>query len=395
MEQPPLTAAPAAPAPAAAVAPATPALSPMSELSLNHLGKDITLVGKLTNKIPATSDRAPHRWYVTDDKGVALVVMFPNVYGQLTTPDVTFPIGAVLQVKGTIKEFRGVLQVVPNSGSGVTIAPAGSPMGVLGLVPVPAVPAAPGVPGAPQAALPTAPAAIAIPADALAPNQVTQAMVKQTVRVAGKVKSFRAAWNERAPSIITIEGGGATLDVVYWKQVDEALGAKKAQVTAVGAMLVVKGEINEFRDNLQLQVANPEDIALLSVPAPAAPAAPAAADPAMPAAPAAPPAPAAADMPTGVESRTPSQITKADVGKTFVVSGTVQAVRLPRNETTPTRITLVDSQGAITVVYWSDSDAAFSGSGAAREGMPWSVLGKVSEYREDLQLRAERPVPLR
>jgi hypothetical protein len=112
---------------------------------------------------------------------------------------------------------------------------------------------------------------------------ITAAQKGQTVTVRGTVLSARKPRTDTAPYVIKLQGtDGGTLDMVFWKDTADQL--KPAQQVNVGDQVQATGEVNEYRESLQLKLASPEslktqksDPAIFTAPAaaPGAPAAPA------------------------------------------------------------------------------------------------------------------------
>ncbi len=374
-------------APAAVPAPAeTP--QPLSALTGDSLGRTVTLVGTITNKIAPSSPtgRAPYRWYVTDGQGVALLILFPDTFAGLTNPDEMFPVGGLVKAKGEVTDYRGQLQVVPDNAGDVKKPEDGSPVGVWGLGEKPGAPA----PGA-SAVLATPTPPKEMPGDSLLPGQVNRNQLDTTVKVAGQVTSFRASWSERAPNILTLSGGEGSVDVVYWREVEQGLGDRMAAVTRLGNYVRAEGTLSEFRNNLQLRVEDAGKLEVLAgVSAPSAMKETAMEGTAVEPAVASPTPPG--PMVPGLKVSKPSEITKADLGRVVVVSGQVQSIRSSTSERAPTRVYLTDDSTSLPVVYWADLAEKFSGDFAPKVGQPWKVYGTVSEYRDELQIRAIAPV---
>ncbi len=468
------------------------ATQPFSSLTAAAADQEITLRGRISTKLPATSDTAPERWYVTDGQGAILVTLDPELLAKLPGAATNFPVGAEVRITGKVSLYRGALQVLPLSAEAIQIAPAGEPLGL-----------------ETAAAQTTAAPPPALPPGALLPAAVTAAQVGQTLTVGAPVDEYRAKWKETAPTIFYLKGGEKRLEVVFWDDVLAALGERLAPMTQPGAWILVKGELGEFNGRLQLKVARAEDLALLTgatppaQPGPASPAqapAAAAAGPAPvvdtitrdllgctvtvegetldthlstgeniptalnlqlrggrarvvfwpeisqalgprqaellapggriratgevtefrnelqikvrraediqragagPGASAAPGAPAAPGMApaaapsappaAGIEVLAPSAITRLKLGKAVRTHGKVQKFTPSRAPNVPNRVILSDGSGSIQVVYWPDAAAVFSGANAPAEGAMWGAEGEVSEYRNELQLRATAP----
>ncbi len=97
----------------------------------------------------------------------------------------------------------------------------------------------------------------------LRPDQVNRTLLRRRVAVTGHVTHYRASWASRAPNILTLGYGGKTVDVVYWDDVDRALGERKADLTRLGSWVRATGDIEDYRGNLQIRVIHSNDLRIV------------------------------------------------------------------------------------------------------------------------------------
>ncbi len=74
--------------------------------------------------------------------------------------------------------------------------------------------------------------------------------VGKVVSVRGAVTDFKASWNDRAPNIIYLKEGDATLEVVFWN-VD---GMSMPNFSQPGTPVFATGKVEVYRGRLQLRV---------------------------------------------------------------------------------------------------------------------------------------------
>jgi len=366
-------------------------------------GKSVTLVGRVASMSPPESESAPHKWYVTDDKGVVLVVVFDNLFQAIQQGMEPIAAGNTVLVRGKVSVQRGILQVAPASASDVQQAPANSPMGVWRTNQFganasssamssasAAKPAA--VAAAPAAVVAVAPApagaaASAPAAGALTVSQLNASKVGQSITVQGRVSKFRAKWNEKSPSILYLDEGGASVEVVFWDDVTAGLGARLAGVTQTGADVCATGELKDYRGRMQLQVSDAANLRLAGEAA----AAPASASvPAISSA-AAAPAQSSTQAGSGAGAGQP-QLSHAQAGQVVTVEGNVTQIWLSANSRKPWGIVLNGPRGTANVAFTPEAaGASEQGSWLAiQPGTPVRAKGIVAESQGPLEVQVAR-----
>jgi len=198
----------------------------------------------------------------------------------------------------------------------------------------------------------------------LSPAQVTVDRLRQRVTVVGELIRFRASWATRAPNILTLGKDGVTVDAVYWDAVDVSLGERINDLTTVGAVVQVAGDLEEYKGSLQIRVGDAADLVLVSKKPESLP----------------------------PETRLPSQISDQDQGREVLLKGTVDSLVPSSQENVPTRVVVSDPNGgSITVVFWNDPFGNRIGAQPPRIGKDWEVPGKVQLNHGELQIRAIQP----
>ncbi|MDX2177425.1 MAG: hypothetical protein SF028_13245 [Candidatus Sumerlaeia bacterium] len=214
-------------------------------LTRDMMGKQLAITGTIAKYEASTGDRVPFRLTLVDrETDPVMVVYWPDVAPRIHGTEGKEPeVGLQVSVRGALSDYRGVMQVRvanPNNLRIQGLTAAGEDEG--------------------GAKLKTALKALATGGDKLT---VSEALAKEPgsgmVTVFGEVESFRAAWNDRAPNIITVTDGEASLDVVYFSNEIESM---PEELTKPGAMIRAKGVRSDFQGKKQLRVRNAEAVAM-------------------------------------------------------------------------------------------------------------------------------------
>jgi DNA/RNA endonuclease YhcR with UshA esterase domain len=168
-----------------------------------------------------------------DETGVVTLLLWQDLYDALPGRERLVP-GAVLEVQGKVAQYQGNLEIIPQSPSDLVIA---------GLV--------------------------ALPMEKRTIDQITAVDVGQRLEISGRVvdaipfsKGLR----------YTLDDGTGTLTLLIWQNLHEKL--PDASFLAVGADLLVRGEIVEYQRELEVVPQMPADVRVIA-PAVAAATAPA------------------------------------------------------------------------------------------------------------------------
>jgi DNA/RNA endonuclease YhcR with UshA esterase domain len=205
-----------------------------------------------------------------------------------------------------------------------------------------------------------------LPEGVLTPSQVNKDMIGKVVTVQGLVVKYEPTWNEHYPNSMYIrDTTGNTLHVVYWKQIGEAMGPERTPKP--GQLLRVKGQVNEFRGEINLKITTPEDIV---------------------------------DVGSDVQEKIPAMplnsITKDNLNQAVKIQGQVVNIRLSWKPTAPDIITISDGGDAtVSVVYWADVKDRLQPQDLPEVGKIILVEGWVDVYRDLIQVKVDNPYKLK
>lgn len=208
------------------------------------LGEDVTIVGKIAHFVPSSDARTPHRMILVERETDPLVVVYwpdisERVHGNIGMPQKH----QMVSVQGMVSEYREQLQLRvtnPNKLRLQGVEPTDEPW-------------APPVRATSTNGYPTIHDVLQ-----LGPSNEPKTIVAKTV-------SFREAWNERAPNILTVEDGADSLDVVFYP---DAIAELPAAYREAGAELRITGTLSEYRGNMQFRLRGSKDLSLASDPDP-------------------------------------------------------------------------------------------------------------------------------
>lgn len=319
------------------------------------INQTITVQGMVREYVAPRSDTAPHSIYIQDmGGGTAQIVYWSQVADDLgMTPSA----GMTLRIKGEVSKYRENLQLKVYNAVDITDSTGKG----FAFIMAPAQPTPPP------------------PAGVLEPGRITSSMNKQSVTVQGMVKTYKASGNERAPSTIILhDSAGNSIDIVYWNLVSDVLGWTPSK----GQALRIKGEVGEYRGNLQIKVRNASDIIdVMKAPV------------------STPLAPRKPKMVPGVVRKTTiqgipvelnlSQIKADNLGNLVKVRGKVVDIKPSWKETAPTTVTISDGVSQVDIVYWKDLDDQLPSDKKPEVGARCVAIGKLSEFRGKMQVKVE------
>ena len=216
---------------------------------------------------------------------------------------------------------------------------------------------------------------------------ITKALTNQHITVQATISNIRLPTSERAPDIVTLSEGGASVSLVYWSNFQTQLASK----VGTGNVIRANVTVTTYRDQLQLKIPNADAVQLVSgtatspVPAPAAPAAPPVTPPAVapPTTPIAPPTPTATTI---------GKIKGDWADRVVVISGTISGSdKIDKGQ----RLSVQDATGEIQVVL---GEKALTGLAVTelQPGRALTVTGpvKISEGKPVLIPEAPGAVKL-
>lgn len=206
-----------------------------------ELNTRVTITGKVTSFNASRSERAPNKLVVKDATGEISVAIWPDVMGEIAEASRPKK-DADVTISGVVREFQGTKEVHVRESQDVKLA-GGASAGT----------------AAAAAASAAHAAAVAAPAQAPAASggdtaigTITEAQKGNVVTIAGEVMSVREPNNDRAPYVVKVRDASGTVDVVYWK--DTADKMTEPQKPTRGAMVRVKGKVDDFRGTIQIRV---------------------------------------------------------------------------------------------------------------------------------------------
>jgi len=215
-------------------------------------------------------------------------------------------------------------------------------------------------------------------------STVTSAQIGQTVTIEGSVVDFIESRAERTPhQMVLAKNGEQSVMVIYWQDLSAALHGDKG-APKPGTRVSAKGQLSDYRGNIQLRVRTADQIRIEGYAAVAsgAPAAPAPRPPA---------APAAEAVPKPGED---GYFTAADLprmgplkGGMLSLRGQTTGFRASWSETAPNVIEVAEGPNKIEVVYWTTPGE--TAPDFSKPGTPIYATGTFQEYRERLQLKVD------
>lgn len=138
----------------------------------------------------------------------------------------------------------------------------------------------------------------------------------------------------------------------------------------VGEFIRVRGVVGEFKGELQVTIAAPDDMTVVdqaSIPA---------------------------DAPRTAAERGTPVVAVASVADNLARRVSVEAelieVKPPQNERAPTTLVVADDSGKVDIVYWEDVSDYIDPT-LLTPGAPIVIEGQAQKYRERLQLRVDSP----
>lgn len=231
-------------APAVAAAPAAPfeafpgAVAP-DAVTAAMLDQQVAVSGKIVSVRPSSGERVPTTLVLKESPAPAVSIVYwpdmgPAIEGGKGAPKP----GTMVSARGKLGQYREALQVKPGSPADIRI------QGVGAVATTPSAPAAPGDVSA--SALPGV-----IKASAVLEN------TGKAVVLVGTVDGVRDAWNERAPSILTLRDASGTAEVVFWT---DTRAKMDAELLKPGTPVVIGGSAGSYRERPQVQLAAPDAI---------------------------------------------------------------------------------------------------------------------------------------
>jgi DNA/RNA endonuclease YhcR with UshA esterase domain len=226
----------------------------ISEIGRDKIGQSVTIAGKIDAISYSSGLTNPYSFAINDGSGTIRLIVWPQIYKGIENA-ASLKEGTMVKASGTVREYQGELQLhLASPGSITALAsppgPVAKPQGRDQQT---------GSEGT-QSSLPTETAAAVTQEIPVVPcRAVTREMLGKRVCVRGNVVSFMPSWKATAPNTITIKDDTGATDAVYWQNTRAKL-PEKLQNPQPGLRLEIKGEVNEYRGNMQLRVTSSTDI---------------------------------------------------------------------------------------------------------------------------------------
>ncbi|MDZ4197876.1 MAG: hypothetical protein U1E27_01170, partial [Kiritimatiellia bacterium] len=331
----------------------------LGSLRPQDVGASIFVEARLLSvTAPRPESRAPWRMRLRDDSGEMDAVMFGDAHQELVRPESLAP-GARLRGRAKVGEYRGALQLVFGGDIELDIpetpvAPVAEPVApVESITPSTRTPAV-----APTQSAPAPAETVLTPI-----ATVTAEMKGREVCISGQVAEIRAPGEgTRAPWRMEIEEGEARVLVVFWTAVAEAMAG---QIPVVGDRVQVTGQVDLYRETLQVAVRKPDGIRKLPPPEAVRPAA----DP---------------------ETPTPMGLADLDLtmtGRLVRVKGRLGASRELR---AGIAYPLTEGEATIQLILWNRF-VPEANRATLREGLRVEATGRVKAYQDHLEIVPASP----
>ncbi|HOE64551.1 MAG TPA: OB-fold nucleic acid binding domain-containing protein [Candidatus Sumerlaeota bacterium] len=343
------------------------AITPINMVTQKNIGQTVTVGGKIVSIQSPRTDTTPYSVYLTDDTETIRIVFWKETYNQIAIKEQLKP-GTKIRVTGQVKDFKGNINLNVYNAADVQLfdAPISAPSVQQ---PMTAPPLASGV---------------------LTPSQVNSSLLERTITVQGLVKEYKAPQTERAPHTIILTDNTGSIDVVFWSDVAAGLGSEK--MPAIGQTLKISGQVNEFRNKMQIKVSKASDIipinenAIQSAPSPTTAASSAAPSIAQPEA-----RPVEEEPSDLSDTLAPSRITDSLLGKIVKVRGKIVDIKPSWKDTAPTTVLISDGIKDVAYVYWPDLGAQLTEAQKPVIGNAVQVEGEVTEFRGKMQIKVTAP----
>jgi DNA/RNA endonuclease YhcR with UshA esterase domain len=332
----------------------------LGELGSDDVGQQVKVEGVLHS---LTSFSAGVKGMLDDGTGTVTLLLWQEVYDGLPDPAYLVP-GAILQVQGTVGEYRGELQIMPRTPADVVVA---------GMV--------------------------ELPVEELAIGQLTGDDVGQVVHLAGQITEVLPFSKGMQ---VTLDDGTGTITLLLWQNLHERLSTPDLLVE--GAYLSARGKIAEYQGMLEIVPQIPADVevalfAEMAVDTPSPDSPPVTVSVEVPEVPSESPAIITATLAAPTEqpmrivtpSPTPSPEVRAigaissdDVGMLLAIGQAGIADRSFFSK--GVKYTLTDGTGNIILLLWQNVVEEVPARYDLVPGNRVEVVGEIAEYEGDLEI---------
>ncbi|MCB2157010.1 hypothetical protein KQI84_19195 [bacterium] len=219
------------------------------DLTEDMIGKEVTMTGKIIKVYASRHDRMPNALRMLEEPREIGIVYYPDIAPEVERGlGVAMP-GQMVTARGTVGTYKDQLQVRVTQPSDIILQGSGRTLDSVKNELVEGVSA-----DMVQAFR----AAESLPQ--VTPVGEAADHVGEAIIIVGFINDFRAAWNDRAPNILSVRDSSGSTEVVFWddiaKNFDEAKYGKTTPI-------VIHGMSDKYRDRLQIKPGSIEDIQIL------------------------------------------------------------------------------------------------------------------------------------
>jgi len=282
--------------------------------------------------------KAPFTIKVDDGTGSEMLKVWPNQFEELDKPGQLVE-GAIVQVRALKSSYRGKPQLQLES-----------PRDLIVLAQASATDAAPAFEQKKEVKL----------------QNISSQNVGEQISVKARILEVRKPpQGSKAPYLVTLEGGGVKIPMVFWDKVYKTLDS--TQELKAGAVIEALVSVNEYRAKLQLRLNNAADLKILKK------------------------AEKETEVPAVKEDISPEEALALAVGSRAKIRGVVAYVRKPGVESkAPFRIMMKGKEELIQLTCWPDTYTQIPESKRPGKGDIIKADVTVRSYKGNKQLKLSR-----
>lgn len=197
------------------------------------IGTPVFIRGSLVSMSPPRPNSGqPYSIFIADPKGKMRVVVFQQSWSEIKDPTFLVP-GTVVDVYGKASEYQGQRQILVERGTHIRRKPGDESMGFGDIMPI-------GRNGNRFTLVNI--------------SAITISSVGRPVRIRGMVTEIAPSDNERIPTKFIVQDGAGKIEVVYWKEVGDAVAP--GSLPKKNEPIEISGIVGEFRGALNIRVDN-------------------------------------------------------------------------------------------------------------------------------------------
>ncbi|MGI8908893.1 MAG: exodeoxyribonuclease VII large subunit [Candidatus Sumerlaeaceae bacterium] len=93
-----------------------------SAVTKDKLGQQVTVEGKTSSFRASRGEKSPSSFMLKDSAGEVRIVIWPDIYGQITGKEALEKDGTQVTIEGEVAEYREKIELHLNNASGVKIS---------------------------------------------------------------------------------------------------------------------------------------------------------------------------------------------------------------------------------------------------------------------------------